>query len=53
MGYAVGGAFFVGGVMLFRKGGALPLVGGAVLAVIGLAFIGLSVMVDAKKNGVI
>ena len=53
MGYVMGTVFAAGGIAMVRKGGAMGYVLGAVGLLLGVGFIGLSVMTDAKRAGVI
>lgn len=53
MGYVVGAAFTGAGIAMFRKGGVSLRTGGCIAALVGIVLIGLSIMVEAKRHGVI
>ena len=53
MGYIMGTVVSGMGIALFRKGGTGYRIFGCIAVLLGVSFLGLSVMIDAKKNGVI
>lgn len=53
MGYVMGTVFAAGGIAMFRKGGTMSYILGTIAFLAAIAFIGLSIMLDAKRNGAI